>query len=58
MFKFYALGFKQYWYSKFNAFDAVVVFLSILELVLVEGFNYQPIGLSVLRYGVDGVQPF
>eukprot|EP00054_Salpingoeca_dolichothecata_P028079 m.210181 g.210181 ORF g.210181 m.210181 type:complete len:1539 (-) comp26120_c1_seq2:53-4669(-) len=49
LFKLWALGPRNYILSKFNIFDAVVVFLSLLELILVEGADQKPIGFSVLR---------
>eukprot|EP00051_Salpingoeca_urceolata_P017838 m.246032 g.246032 ORF g.246032 m.246032 type:complete len:1856 (-) comp19058_c0_seq4:42-5609(-) len=47
--KLWALGPWQYWRSNFNRFDAVVVILSIIEVVLTYGFDFNPIGFSVLR---------
>lgn len=47
--KIWALGALQYWSFKFNRFDAVVVIISILEIVSVETVDAQPMGLSVFR---------
>ena len=46
--KLYALGVKPYFKSTFNAFDAVVVFLGILEMIMSYAANIT-LGLSVLR---------
>eukprot|EP00041_Stephanoeca_diplocostata_P038149 m.1480953 g.1480953 ORF g.1480953 m.1480953 type:complete len:1704 (+) comp25172_c0_seq1:294-5405(+) len=48
-FKIYAFSFKQYWSSKFNRVDFIVVVLSLLEFSLVQGAGIPSTGISVLR---------
>eukprot|EP00050_Salpingoeca_kvevrii_P014645 m.38383 g.38383 ORF g.38383 m.38383 type:complete len:1677 (-) comp5887_c0_seq1:4731-9761(-) len=47
--KLYALGWSEYWRSKFNRFDLVVVATSILELIIVQSTGSRSVGISVFR---------
>ncbi len=48
--KLWAIGVPRYFHSRLNTFDAIVVVISIIELLLTEIGGFDPIGLSVLRF--------
>lgn len=47
--KLWGMGFWQYWTSRLNCFDALIVVISLIEIGVVEGAGLPTIGLSVLR---------
>lgn len=49
VFKLWALGSKLFWRYRFNRYDAFVVAISVIELVVVEAGDVSSLGLPVFR---------